>query len=452
MRESRSLASPHETTGRPIRVGAEGKDMGYYLRKSFKVGPIRLNLSRSGIGTSIGIPGMRLGVRPDGKAYIHAGRHGVYFRQQVGGTRRHTTHEPATVGGSTIAYPTASAAQIANASNSDLVDAINAMRRLPRYDWQAWLGAILSGIVLLPMSVILASNSIFLGILPLGASLTVCIVLLIFAGQVTGWERQRRRMHLNYCLEGRFCEAYQWIVSALNHLAGCQRVWAVTSSTVLSSIHERKRNAGATDLLSNDLVSVGDGVPVGIVANIPVPALRARGQMFHFFPSGILVDDYRDVGFISYGDVQVSLGSTNFIERQGAPADAQIVGWTWKHPNKDGGPDRRFADNYQVPICRYGQLVLRSTSGMCLNLITSRPDVPTLFHDDLLRFEQSLRLAAQASQQGSLNDAFKSWIEVAPEFNQTFRAFVRSRTEDVRNWTRRVMRRLDAFLRPTGGA
>jgi hypothetical protein len=41
-----------------------------------------------------------------------------------------------------------------------------------------------------------------------------------------------------------------------------------------------------------------------------------------------------------------------------------VIGQTWKHPNKSGGPDRRFRDNYQIPICRYEVFHLRSSSGL----------------------------------------------------------------------------------------
>lgn len=37
--------------------------MGYYFHKSFKVGPARINLSKSGIGWSIGTKGFRFGHR-----------------------------------------------------------------------------------------------------------------------------------------------------------------------------------------------------------------------------------------------------------------------------------------------------------------------------------------------------------------------------------------------------
>jgi len=56
--------------------------MGLYLRKSFRVGPLRFNLSKSGIGLSGGVKGARLGVGPRG-AYVHGGRYGLYYRERL---------------------------------------------------------------------------------------------------------------------------------------------------------------------------------------------------------------------------------------------------------------------------------------------------------------------------------------------------------------------------------
>ena len=56
--------------------------MGWYLRKSFGIGPIRLNLSKSGLGLSAGIKGLRIGTGPRG-SYMHGGREGLYYRQSL---------------------------------------------------------------------------------------------------------------------------------------------------------------------------------------------------------------------------------------------------------------------------------------------------------------------------------------------------------------------------------
>ena len=65
--------------------------MGWFLRKSFRVGPLRLNLSKRGIGASVGVKGARLGVDATGKPYAAGGRYGLYFRERLGASRTSQT-------------------------------------------------------------------------------------------------------------------------------------------------------------------------------------------------------------------------------------------------------------------------------------------------------------------------------------------------------------------------
>ena len=58
--------------------------MGFYLRKGFNFGPIRVNLSKSGLGVSAGVKGARIGINSQGRAYVHGGRHGLYYRKNLG--------------------------------------------------------------------------------------------------------------------------------------------------------------------------------------------------------------------------------------------------------------------------------------------------------------------------------------------------------------------------------
>jgi len=56
--------------------------MGIFLRKSFSAGPVRFNISKSGLGVSAGVKGLRVGVGPRG-AVVSGGRKGVYFRKSL---------------------------------------------------------------------------------------------------------------------------------------------------------------------------------------------------------------------------------------------------------------------------------------------------------------------------------------------------------------------------------
>lgn len=57
--------------------------MGFYLRKSFRMGPVRFNLSKSGVGMSAGVTGARVGISSQGRPYVHGGRYGLYYRQYL---------------------------------------------------------------------------------------------------------------------------------------------------------------------------------------------------------------------------------------------------------------------------------------------------------------------------------------------------------------------------------
>ncbi len=95
--------------------------MGFYLRKSFSAGPLRLNLSKSGLGVSLGVPGARVGISSTGRGYVQAGCGGLYFRKSLGSPSTDTSasrlletglsepEDPFTISADTnVTYPLAS--------------------------------------------------------------------------------------------------------------------------------------------------------------------------------------------------------------------------------------------------------------------------------------------------------------------------------------------------------
>src|SRR5205823_11346664 len=58
--------------------------VGSYLQKSLRLGPLRFNLSKGGVGVSAGVKGARVGVDASGREYVAGGRGGIYFRERGG--------------------------------------------------------------------------------------------------------------------------------------------------------------------------------------------------------------------------------------------------------------------------------------------------------------------------------------------------------------------------------
>jgi hypothetical protein len=90
-----------------------------------------------------------------------------------------------------------------------------------------------------------------------------------------------------------------------------------------------------------------------------------------FLPDLILYLERGIFGGIPYGDLSVEHHVTRFIEDGEVPGDATVVGRTWRYVNKDGGPDRRFNNNAQLPVLQYGELVLTSSRGVNIQLNAS---------------------------------------------------------------------------------
>jgi hypothetical protein len=389
--------------------------MGFYLRKSIRLGPVRLNLSKSGLGLSLGVKGLRYGIRPNGKSYVHAGRYGVYYRKELGGLTRPTAppDQPRDVEpgnppvGPTEVYGTADAARLSQLAATKLVDLLRRAYGKPRIDYPMVALCVIGSMGAIVIHPVLGGFVTALGVL--------------FAWAAVRWETARRSVYVQYPLDDEAMGLFRRLLDAFNHLASCSRVWTMRSSTALTNIHEMKRHAGASSLVGRTDARAGESSPPWAEVNLPVPAIGAGQQTLYFLPDGILVYDSTGVAQVPYAQVKVTAGSTRFIE-DFAPNDATVVGRTWSHPNKDGGPDRRFANNRQIPICVYGELVLQSTGGLFLYLQTSRSDAAEQFRAAIDGFVQPGLRATGPSDVPAVQPS----VEVNREFFDTFPAFARS--------------------------
>jgi hypothetical protein len=98
----------------------------------------------------------------------------------------------------------------------------------------------------------------------------------------------------------------------------------------------------------------------------------------HFLPDRIVVLDRRGFSEIDYADLEVNTSCRNLVE-DSAPADSVVVGKTWLHPNVDGGPDRRFSYNREMPICRYSVISVHSPAATIIEILASNAGVGHAF-------------------------------------------------------------------------
>lgn len=171
-------------------------------------------------------------------------------------------------------------------------------------------------------------------------------------------------------------------------LSECAAIWDVKTHQATDRFHERttasvkiERQKVALSLGTCDLITWDHSVP---------HLLNSKGGELFLFPGFILYRTARRAfSAIAYSDVRLTRNDVRFQEDERVPRDSKIIGQTWAKANKDGSPDRRFANNHQIPIALYAALTLRSESGLWEEFQFSDPARVERFVESFLRFAKS---------------------------------------------------------------
>lgn len=97
--------------------------------------------------------------------------------------------------------------------------------------------------------------------------------------------------------------------------------------------------------------------------NLYLPNLN--GEDLYVYPTFIvLFKNYKQFSIHDLRQVNIAATGRSFHEEDGVPTDSEVVGQTYKYTNKNGQPDRRYSNNYTIPVAQYGDLRLFSDAGI----------------------------------------------------------------------------------------
>lgn len=341
--------------------------MPFYFRKSVSAGPFRFNLSSGGLGVSVGIKGLRLGTGPRGH-YVHAGRGGLYYRAPLGGGNDGKRTQPLSPQSSPasgnphptrsnepnvemIAVSSSSVLEMTDERYGDLLEELN-------FKQNAISSMLIFGLI-----------AGFIGIfatLGLGAIGAVLGAILLAAALFIGarLDAHRRSAVVVYDLEPDAAAAYEALTKSFDNLAASSMKWHIDAGGTVRDLHTWKRNAGASTIVDKRSTEFDYALPRVLNSNVTPPFMKVGKETLYWLPDVILVVESGKIGAVAYDMLEIQWQDSRFIEEETVPRDAMIVGQTWKHPNKNGGPDRRFSNNRQLPICLYESIHLRSRNGL----------------------------------------------------------------------------------------
>jgi|HubBroStandDraft_1064217.scaffolds.fasta_scaffold03345_4 hypothetical protein len=209
-------------------------------------------------------------------------------------------------------------------------------------------------------------------LLPIVILLWLPVITIPLAILLSARDKARRTVVAFYEVDGVPAVRFQALVDAFANVRQCASHWHVVAAGAVSTTRQYKINAGAATITRRNRGKANLAGPSVLATNIAVPRLNSKNRSVYFLPDRLLIRDGRRYADLRYASWRMACTATRFIESGPVPRDAERVGTTWKYVNKEGGPDRRYKNNPQLPVMRYGELILTSQQGLNFAWQTSR--------------------------------------------------------------------------------
>jgi Protein of unknown function (DUF4236) len=212
------------------------------------------------------------------------------------------------------------------------------------------------------------------------------------ANELAEIAEQRRAelyLELDLNLSGPAHAAWKRLEEAFEELSKSKNVWDITAS--------RYKRAGSERSIATAVI---DRKPTGLsISELPIIQTQYRPLRWHnvngpdlfLFPGFVIVfQTIEHFGVLDLLEVQLEFTLTKFQESDKCPADAQQVGVTWAYANRDGTPDRRYSSNPQIPIVLYGELSWLSKTGLSETFLISNAKAAAIFADALTELRNAI--------------------------------------------------------------
>lgn len=336
--------------------------MGLRFRKSINLGLFRINLSKHGIGYSFGAKGLRYTKKAGGGRRITASLPGTgisYSKDMSIGRKKRSKTKNCSP--KVVKRQQETVFEVSN--RTALEKKFNSLksksRQLKVIKWLI-MGAtiIVYGLSMSELQTYIPEPSdavILVGLAVLMAALSIEFCLIPHSASID----------LEYDISDDVSRiAYQRMIAGLSTLMSSARVREISNDIHIS----RRIN-----------VNFYDGVkierkPLIVSANVDLVLLKLEHKQLLFLPDALMVCETDIWKHIEYDKITVQYGDSSLVEQETVPHDSEVLSYTWLHANKNGDPDKRYADNYQVPVCAVGVVGIQTSNGINIMLLGSSRD------------------------------------------------------------------------------
>ena len=320
--------------------------MGFRYRKSINLGGgFRVNLSKNGIGYSWGVKGYRITKTADGRTRQTASLPGtgISYVEEHGKNKtlsRNSSQQVDPYAGYSDAHQIISAD--ANVLRSPEYDEL--FKRIKR--------------VKLLRTILIALSVLTVATPQLCALFLVLLATLLIKG----------RCSITYEFDESEQRKWDRVSSAWRGVAGSQSLQEVT----LTAKSVKSRESGGIENAGDTVkITAGGKLPWYLKTNINPIVFKLKNQQLAIMPDRLLLFGKKQFGALDYSEVKFDISAFGFLEGGPAPSDSEVIKMVWAYSNNDGSPDRRYANNKQYPVMKFGKIVITSKGGLNIQILCS---------------------------------------------------------------------------------
>lgn len=114
------------------------------------------------------------------------------------------------------------------------------------------------------------------------------------------------------------------------------------------------------------------------------------GELF-FYPFFLsIVDGLGEFGIVDFKELKISYEEHEFTENNEIPLDSEVIDHRWFKENKDNSRDKRFKNNFQIPVCAYAGITFQTDKGVHEKYMFSNRDKASKFVEELHSYQKLL--------------------------------------------------------------
>lgn len=168
---------------------------------------------------------------------------------------------------------------------------------------------------------------------------------------------------------------------SFNSLLKVNKIWDITSTKQNDWISDR---SWASSLLTRSLTWInGSELDFIKTDEKAFKFINKNGGDIFIYPWYVIINKWVNLDIFDIRKLNINYYRNRFIEEEKVCKDSIVLDYTWKYVNKTWTPDKRFSNNFQIPIVEYWNILFESDTWMCEEFCFSSSDLLMNFWEKL---------------------------------------------------------------------